>query len=60
MTDDGVEKTRELGARRRDVVGEMVADWTDAEFDVFATLLTRFVDAVEDRINPCIEKGDAR
>ncbi|MEJ9077226.1 MarR family transcriptional regulator [Gordonia malaquae] len=60
LTDEGHVRVRELGARRRQVVGEMVADWSDEEFDTFSALLTRFVDAVEDRIDPCSEKGDAR
>ncbi|GEE00017.1 hypothetical protein nbrc107696_04630 [Gordonia spumicola] len=60
LTDAGRARVAELGARRREVVGDMVADWSDEEFDTFSALLTRFVDAIEDRINPCMEKGDAR
>ncbi|MBB4134443.1 MarR family winged helix-turn-helix transcriptional regulator [Gordonia humi] len=59
LTDDGFERVAVLAARRREAIGELVADWPDEDFATFAHLLTRFVDAVEAHSMNKDLRGDA-
>lgn len=47
LTDDGSQLLIQLRDRRNGWLGEVVADWSDADLATFDTLLTRFADAVE-------------
>ncbi|WP_330185346.1 MarR family transcriptional regulator [Nocardia sp. NBC_01503] len=47
VTDRGREVAAEIRVRRNDTLREIMADWAPGEQDLFATLLTRFVDGYE-------------
>ncbi|WP_084515510.1 MarR family winged helix-turn-helix transcriptional regulator [Nocardia acidivorans] len=47
ITAQGHEVAAEIRVRRNETLREIMADWTPGEQDVFATLLTRFVDGYE-------------
>lgn len=60
LTGEGIERVGELSARRRQVIGSLVADWPDEDFGTFAELLTRFVDSVEAHTATADAKGDQK
>ena len=47
LTDEGQQMLIQLRDRRNGWLGEVVADWSDADLATFDSLLTRFADAVE-------------
>ena len=60
LTEAGVARVAELEAHRRELIGALVADWSDEEFGVFAELLKRFVDAADAHLRTDDPRGDSR
>ena len=60
LTDAGAARVEALEAHRRELIGELVTDWSDEDFELFAGLLKRFVDSVEAHQRTTDSRGDCR
>lgn len=58
LTDAGRERAQQLFDVRRELIVELVADWSEDEFAVFVAQLNRFVDAAESSYLTQQPKGD--